>query len=106
MSLRLEKYVEKDWVRVGELLPGMRPGSMSDNKLDGSRDIYMFRCEEDNSKSVIYRSVGGYLEIQTVSALHSKGLVIVRELTLLRPSYEMEIRTSQKNAVKIRFTHV
>ena len=109
MSLRLELYLQgRNWIKVGELLPGMRPGSIFYNRPDGRRDVYVFECERDNSKSVIYRSTCGLdLEVDTIRALHTQGLEVVKELTALQPSYELEVRTYKNQTFKrIRFTHI
>ena len=108
MSLRLELYVEgREWVKVGELLPGDRHGSISDNRPDGKRDIYLFQCEVGNSKSVIYRStVGLDFEVKHLRVTSTQGLEVIKELTSLQPTYEMEVKTDQSSASKrIRFTH-
>lgn len=56
--LRVEVYNPgaKRWFLTGEVKPGGPPGSISDNKLDGSRDVYIFWCAPDDSQSTIYRS--------------------------------------------------
>jgi hypothetical protein len=56
--LRIEIYNPElsRWIQVGEVKPGDPSGSISDNKPDGTRDIYLFECAPDNSKSTIYRS--------------------------------------------------
>ena len=59
--LDAEVYDKKSdkWVRFGTLRPGDRPASMSDNKPDGSRDLYMAECSPDDTHSTIYRSKAG-----------------------------------------------
>lgn len=53
MALRIEIYHSNTWVNVAELKRGDPLGSISDNKADGSRDIYMFECLADDSVSTI-----------------------------------------------------
>ena len=108
MSLRLELYVEgREWVKFGELLPGDRHGSISDNRSDGKRDIYLFQCEIGNSKSVIYRSTAGLdFEVKHLRVTDTQGLEVIRELTSLQPTYEMKVKTDQSpDSRRIRFTH-
>jgi len=107
--LRIEAFnpVDKQWVRVGEVRPTDPPGSISDNKPDGKRDIFMFKCERDDSKSIIYRSgigideeVGRFRVITDFSKLE-----VVKELKK-GESFEMDIKTDKRPASrKIRFTH-
>ena len=50
--LNLEIYSpNRTWIKVAEIRRGDLPGSISDNKSDGSRDVYMFGCLPDDSKS-------------------------------------------------------
>ena len=98
----------KNWVRVGEIHPTDPKGSMSDNKSDGNRDVYMFGCEPDDSKSTIYRSgagvdteVGVFREI----SMDPSRLEVVRELRN-GESYEMDVNTDKSpEKKKVRFIH-
>jgi hypothetical protein len=56
IPLLLEVYNPhlKTWVEAGRVSPGDPPGSMSNNTLDGSRELYIFECAVDDSTSTIY----------------------------------------------------
>lgn len=97
----------KEWVRAGEVHPTDPLGSISDNKPDGKRYIYQFKCKIDDSKSVIYRSgvgidaeAGRFRTITDFSKLE-----VVKELKR-GESFEMDIK-SDKSPIsrKVRFTH-
>lgn len=97
----------KEWVRAGEVHPTDPKGSMSDNKPNG-RDVYIFECAKDDSKSTIYRSglgidieVGKFREI----SMDASRLEIVKELKD-GESFEIEVKTDRSpEKRKIRFTH-
>lgn len=80
--LTLEMHVPaKGWIKIGEARPGDPTGSISDNKPDGSRDIYMFVCLPDDSKSVIYHSRGGVdTEMGPLRVVSPTGVDIIKEL--------------------------
>ena len=109
--LEIEIYHEgkKIWVKAGEIKPGDRPGSISDNKPTGKRDIYILECARDDSKSTIYRSVFGLdlessEEERTIFFDRSKREVL-RELAK-GESFEMTVRTDKvRQATQFRFTH-
>ncbi|MFA5258997.1 MAG: hypothetical protein WC979_08205 [Candidatus Pacearchaeota archaeon] len=108
MSLRLEIYVEGNWRKVGELLPGDRPGSISDNNPEeGKRDVYLFQCEPLNRRSVIYRSKGGLdFDVEHLRVTDTAGLEEIKELTHAQPTYELTVKTDQSTTKRrIRFTH-
>lgn len=109
--LRVEAFhpVEKEWVRIEpELKPGDPSGSMSNNNEDGSRDLYLFECADDDSKSIIYRSGFGTdvdLGAKRVVSMDPSKLEVVKELKR-DESYEMEFNTDQSpEPRKVRFTH-
>lgn len=107
LKLKIFRERQGGWVTIGDVKPGDRPGSISDNKADGARDVYVFKCSEDDSKSTIYRSEGGVDtekgDIRTVIPL--EGLTIVKELKK-GESYEIEVKTDvSKEPRKIRFSH-
>lgn len=107
--LNLETYgPNMNWIKIGEVEPGDPPGSMSNNKPDGSRDIYIFECLPDDSKSVIYRSRAGLdTEIGPVRALTTTGADIIKEIKRGDEPYEMKIKTDKSPEPRqIRFTHV
>lgn len=100
--------VKRDWVEVGKVHSTDIPGSMSDNKPDGARDIYVFECAQDNSKSTIYRSGGGIdMEVGQFreTIMDTSKLEVVKELKD-GESFEIEVKTDRSPvARKIRFTH-
>lgn len=110
--LRIEAYNSERsrWIQVGEVKPGDPPGSISDNKSDRTRDIYLFGCAPDNSKSIIYRSgLGLDTEVERgrlrVIMPDPSRLEIVKELNP-GESYEMTIKTDRNAEPRqIRFTH-
>jgi hypothetical protein len=107
--LKLEIYTQnKNWIKVGELRAGDQPGSVSDNKPDGSRDVYMFECSPDDSKSTIYRSKAGIdTEIGPMRTLTTVGAEVIKELKRGGDPYEMRIKTDKSPEARlIRFTHV
>lgn len=70
-----------EWRKVGELKPGQPPGSISQNKPDGSREIYFFECNSDDSESIIYRSKAGVdAATSHVRSVGTAGLETVRVL--------------------------
>ncbi|MDP3916817.1 MAG: hypothetical protein Q8Q42_00850 [Nanoarchaeota archaeon] len=108
MSLTLEIYAnKKGWIEAGNLNPGDRPGSISNNNLDGSRDVYLFECEVGNNKSVIYRSSAGIdTEIENLRVTNIQDLEIVKELSKDNPTLEMKVKTDRSQIYRtIRFTH-
>jgi len=108
MPLKLEIYgPDGSWIEIGKVKPGDLPGSISDNKPDGSRDIYIFGCLLDDSKSVIYRSKAGLDgEIGLVRVLTSADLETVAELKR-GDTHEMRIKTDRSpEERRIRFTHI
>ena len=108
MSLTLEIYVnEKGWIEAGKLNPGDRPGSISNNNPDVSRDIYLFECEADNGKSVIYKSsVGIDAEVENLRLTNVQGLEVIKELSKDSPILEMKIKTDRSQSYRdVKFTH-
>lgn len=53
------KTGDGNWKEFGVLRPGNRPGSISDNTPEGRREVYVFACWPDDSRSVVSRSAGG-----------------------------------------------
>ena len=110
--LRIEAYNPElsRWIQVGEVKPGDSPGSISDNKPDGTRDVYMFGCAPDNSKSIIYRSgLGLDTEVERgrlrVVMPDPSRFETVKELNP-GESYKMTVKTDVSQAPgQIRFTH-
>lgn len=111
LSVEVYNPAARRWVKAGpDVKPGDPPGSISDNKPDGSRDIYMFECAQDDSQSTIYHSGFGLdteLEGGKLRAVVTdpSRLEIVKELGK-GESFEMTIKTDKSpNPRKIRFTH-
>lgn len=107
--LKLEIYgPNKNWIKVAEVRQRDLPGSISDNKSDGSRDVYIFECLQDDSKSVIYRSKAGVdTEIDSLRAITTAGVDIVAEIRRGDKPYKMEIKTDKRSEPRqIRFTHI
>jgi hypothetical protein len=108
-SLQLELEVSKGrWATIGTVKPGDPPGSISDNQEDGSRDIYLFECARDGSKSTLYRSKGGIDGVVGPNRVvnMADGAEIVKELMAGEP-YEMEVKPDRcPEPKKVRFTHM
>ncbi len=108
--LRVEIYRPdiKQYAQAGEVSFGDPPGSMSDNKPDGTRDLYIFECSPDDSKSTIYKSELGV----DVSQGNLRAVIsdrarwnIVKELRK-NQSFEMNVRTDvSPKPRQVRFTH-
>ncbi len=82
-----------------------RSGSVSDNN-PGRRDVYIFQCMADDSKSVLYRSKQGIdMGIGDFREVISTGAEVVKELRK-GESYEMSLKTDKSTEpMRIRFTH-
>ncbi len=93
------------WVRVGEVQPRDPPGSMSDNQPDGTRDVIMFKCEPDDSKSTISKAnFGADTEWGRFRAITDTGFEVVKELTK-GESFEMAVKTdASPTPRRVRFT--
>jgi len=107
--LKVEVYVsDNEWRIVGFARPGM-PGSLSDNRPDGRRDIYRLECLPDDSKSFIYRSRGGAdIEIGDLRAVFpTEGQEVIAELKRGDEPYRLMVATDRNlRPAVIRFTHV
>lgn len=107
--LRIDVYNPKgqEWVEVGELNPGDRPGTISQNKPNGSRELYVFHCEPDDKSSIVYRAKNG------VDITDSQTRVFIpsdlKEVARLRdgdPPYVLTVKTDVSEDRRIiRFTH-
>lgn len=110
--LQVEAYdpIKDEWVSLPSLNPGSLPGSISQNKPGGTRELYLFECSEDGSHSVIYRSPLG-LDIATEDERHvisdRSDWEIVKKLEEGDKPYIMTVRTdiSPKGRV-VRFRHI
>lgn len=109
LNIEVFHPIEKEWIKAGEVKPTDPPGSVSDNKVDGSRDVYLFKCEADNSKSIIYRSKFG-IDREIGNNLREvltdpSQLEIIKELKK-GETHEMKVKTDKSPEPKlIRFTH-
>lgn len=54
--LEISVYAMNEWGKVGEVGPDSPPGSMTNIREDGRRELYLFECSSDDTKSTIYRS--------------------------------------------------
>ncbi|MEK6948345.1 MAG: hypothetical protein AABX19_03835 [Nanoarchaeota archaeon] len=106
MPLELEVYTETDWKLVGNVTPG-KSGSMSDNKGNGCRDIYVFECWKDDLGSTFYRSISGIdAEINMDRIISHSGLEVIHTLRRGDEAYELEVKTDKSPiARRIRFIH-
>ena len=109
MPLALEFYNQEaqTWIPLPELHPENSPGSVSHNTKEG-REVYMFECAADDSKSTIYRSVSGLdFEIDNSRVLSTKfEAEIVKELKRGEKSYEFKIKNDRDIEVNMRLTHI
>lgn len=95
------------WFRVGEVKPGDRPGSVSQNLPDGGREVYVFSPDPDDSKSTISKSVGG-----VDPANPARRTVFTEQLETVATlkdgeSYTLSLKsdTSPERRI-VRFTHL
>ena len=70
----------KEWKIAGMLAPGASPASISDNKPDGKRDIYLLECTNDDSESIIYKSEFGV----DASVSENRERAVLTDLSQLR----------------------
>ncbi len=111
MALLIEVYGNGRWNRVGNICPGDPSGSMSDNKPDGKRELYLFECTLDGSESRIYRSRAGldreFMAGQLRESTIINGLEVVKVLKRRDEPYILEIKTDgSPEPRRVRFTHV
>jgi hypothetical protein len=94
------------WTALPILEPGDRPGSISDNPANGTRQVYMFECAKDDSYSRLLRSKGG-IDAATPTTRKIIPLAGFEEVKTLRrgESYELEITSPSQKQLKVRFTH-
>jgi hypothetical protein len=87
--------------------PEHPPASLSNNKPDGTREIILFGCLPDDSKTIIWRSKAGIdVEVGKARMVASMpgACEVIKELTR-GESFEMDIVTDRGAKRKIRFTH-
>jgi|SRR3989338_4634004 len=111
MSLVIELFNPyKGWVELPRLNPSDRMGSMANNTESGIREVYLFGCFPDDSKSIIYRSNRG-LDVEVnnlrIVSADSTELEVIKELKRGEEPYSLEIRSSESpTPLKIRFSHI
>ena len=108
----LEVYIptQEKWVKVIENKLGDPPGSFSNVKPDGKREIYLVECAKDDSQTTISRSglgvdaeLGERGELRVVIP-DSERMEVVKSIRK-GESFEMEIATDRGTHSKIRITH-
>lgn len=112
--LRVEVYNSEvsSWVQVGsELGPNDRPGTMSSNLPDGTREVYQFFCAEDDSHSVIQKlPVGLDAEVGYLRILDTQNVADAVNVATLRRGdqpYRITVLTDKSPQRRIiRFTHL
>lgn len=102
-----EIHVQEKWIKIGEVGPGDRPGSFSNVLPSRTRELYIFECAPDNSKTTIYKSGSGIdIELENLRAVipDPTKFTVEREL---KPgdSYKKDITTTRGTQTKIRLTH-
>ena len=95
LNVEVLHNVDKQWIKLGEVGPLDKPGSLSNIKSKGKKDIYLFKCEKDDSKSVIYRS-------ESKNVTDFSELEIVKEVKK-GESFIIDMKTNG-NAKKVRFS--
>ena len=107
--LRVETYSQdmSKWVQVSEIKPTDPPGSVSQNKPDGNREIYLFECAKDDSHSTIYRSKGGVdTEIGKHRVVMSENFEAIKTLKKGDKPFTLTLKTDVSPQRRlIRFTH-
>jgi hypothetical protein len=95
LNVEVLHNVDKQWIKLGEVGPLDKPGSLSNIKSKGKKDIYLFKCEKDDSKSVIYKS-------ESKNVADFSELKIVQEIKK-GESFIINMKTDG-NAKKVRFS--
>ena len=108
--LRIEIFnpVQEEWALVGEIKPADPSGSISQNKPDGSREVYLFECEPDDNQSAIYRSKSGVDTADSKRRL-TEATAGLETLSTLKDkeSYTISVKTDISDVRRIvRFTHI
>lgn len=110
MVTRIEAYRSdfKSWVSVGDVLPGQR-GSMSNNLLDGRREIYLFECATDDSHTTVKKMPFGVdIEMGNLRAIlqGEKEGEVLAELKRGDKPYIISIKTDVSPERRmVRFSH-
>lgn len=109
MTLSIEAYhpERQEWIKLPELNPGDRPGSVSQNKPDGTREVYLFECAPDDSHTTIYRStLGADAATPEIRIVTTEGLEIIKELRRGEEPFTLTLLTDTSSQRRIiRFIH-
>lgn len=93
-----------DWYRFGRVMPG-KNGSLSDNKLDGSREVYHFECNANDESSTLSRSVYGIdIANRSTREIISTGFELIKDIKD-GESYVLDIRTVRGESTQVKLTH-
>lgn len=96
-----------DWVQVGEVNWGDRDGTLSNNRPDGGRDIYLFGIDMIKRTGFVKRAIGGVdMANPDLRVVESLGFEPIAELGD-GESYETEIITdgSRGQPRRVRLTY-
>ncbi|QQR54555.1 hypothetical protein IPG41_05175 [Candidatus Peregrinibacteria bacterium] len=106
MPLHVEISAGGNWREIGVLEPGVRPGSMSNIKDDGTREIYIFECNRNDRDSTVFRSRAGVDIVEGVTReVLSTHFDIVQTLAA-GESLELNIRGPRMQKPNpVRFSH-
>jgi hypothetical protein len=110
MVTKLEAYRHEDqkWIHVGDVPPG-QSGSLSQNLPEGRREVYIFECEQDDSKTTLYKAAPGIdIEIGRMRASFNLGeMEVVKEIRRGDEPYRMSIKTDVSPQRRImRLSHI
>lgn len=59
MPLSVEIKINEIWRPISTVSPGGQAGSISNNRADGERELYILECASDDTSSTISKSEGG-----------------------------------------------
>ena len=97
---------QNQWLKVGTVSPGDPLGSISDVS-KGQRDVYLFECSPDDSKTTIYKSrlgVDWNIDEHTRAITPLEKMESVQELKK-GESFELEVTTERGHSGTFHFTH-
>lgn len=107
--LNIEVYnpAREKWAKVGERRPNEPLGSISQNKPDGTREVYLFGCNPDDKESIILKSKAGVdIADPSIRIVDTAGF---EEISRLKDgeSHTLSVKTDVSDTRRIvRFTHV
>lgn len=112
MPTKIEVQTQTDdWKIVGEIKPGFLPGSMTNMRDDGQREMVLFVCAEDDSRSVVGKSgLGVDWEVPLLCArgvaFDPNQFEVLAILNIGDEPYQMIIKTEiSPQGRTIRFSH-